>query len=452
MAYVFGISGSSCSGKSRLAEDFCEHLVGWSQYKQSPHENPNKTWTYKLPYSLTVALIGNDSFFRGKTHLSPDHSESTKHEAILEKVRKAKAYPNVDVVVFEGFRGFVENLLVKEFDMMIWLKVDRDVALQRRLKRGKRSGASPGYREKCFDETVVPLHEQYAKDVQQRYANRMHCVYLRDDMSLLQQVNRILRCNPTRPQRGAARPVPWTFAQFGEIMDMAPTDRMKAVQEYDAQKQAVAEQYARFLSDYGAAHCRPQQMSDTDAKASRIFQQVLAFDRGPSVGPRDLDDCTEKLLDIVTEFGVYDGFEWKQVMEVVWEYFQRTTDLDKMEGKLRIALHADNDGVTMRMVKGCLGSDTEADAIVDPDDHHKEQWRGHGSHHQHTEAVATSCHMSPSCLLRDTMQIQIVTIGVVIMAMTMMAIGRLCDGGCGLPYCAPASSKCHSGMVGWKWK
>lgn len=166
-----GICGASGSGKSTLAENLRDKI------------------------DQRVVLLAQDSYYRDHSHLpfeqrervNYDEPHAFDHDALYEDIqalregkaitRKKYDYANhcradasdliepADVVLLEGIHTFFDPRLRELMDMRIFIRVDADVCLLRRVQRDIiERGRTIDSIARQYAETVKPMYEQYIKN------------------------------------------------------------------------------------------------------------------------------------------------------------------------------------------------------------------------------------------------------------------------------------------------
>lgn len=166
-----GICGASGSGKSTLAENLRDKI------------------------DQRVVLLAQDSYYRDHSHLpfeqrervNYDEPSAFDHDALYQDIlalregkpitRKRYDYSNhcradldemiqpQDVVLLEGIHTFYDKRLRDLMDMRIFIRVDADVCLLRRVQRDiVERGRTIDSIARQYAETVKPMYEQYIKN------------------------------------------------------------------------------------------------------------------------------------------------------------------------------------------------------------------------------------------------------------------------------------------------
>lgn len=165
---LIGICGGSGSGKSTLAKAIKENL------------------------NCTSVIIGQDCYYRDhkelpfeeRVHINYDEPDVFDHDELLADVmtlsagkpitRKGYDYANhmradtdeiieaPDVLIFEGIHAFRDKRLCDMMSLKVYMHVDKDICLLRRIKRDIRArGRSIENIAEQYLSTVKPMYEEY---------------------------------------------------------------------------------------------------------------------------------------------------------------------------------------------------------------------------------------------------------------------------------------------------
>ncbi len=168
---IIGICGASGSGKSTLARELAKRLEGRCVYiKQDSY--------YKDHPDMT---------FEERERINYDEPEAFEHGALLDDLRAlrlgrsitAKSYDYTqhrrcdsgeqiepaDVVLVEGIHVFYDQGVRDMLDFKIFIQVDPDVCLLRRVKRDIRDrGRSVESIYRQYLDSVKPMFEKYIRN------------------------------------------------------------------------------------------------------------------------------------------------------------------------------------------------------------------------------------------------------------------------------------------------
>lgn len=168
---IIGICGASGSGKSTLAKELAQRLEGRCVYlKQDSYYKDHP-----------------DMSFEEREHINYDEPQAFEHSALLEDLRAlrdgqtitAKEYDYTqhrrcdsdelihpaDVVLIEGIHVFYDPAVCEMLDFKIFIQVDPDVCLLRRVKRDIRDrGRSVESVYRQYLDTVKPMYEKYIRN------------------------------------------------------------------------------------------------------------------------------------------------------------------------------------------------------------------------------------------------------------------------------------------------
>ena len=168
--FFIGICGASCSGKSTLAKllserlgERCIHLRQDNYYiDQSPlpfeerckvnYDDPDIFEHDALLADVTALKEG-----RSITSKGYDHAEHRRADP-GEEIKPA------DVVIVEGIHAFFDPRLREMMDMKVYIQVDSDVCLLRRIKRDIRDrGRDVPSITAQYLATVKPMLDKYIR-------------------------------------------------------------------------------------------------------------------------------------------------------------------------------------------------------------------------------------------------------------------------------------------------
>lgn len=168
---IIGICGASGSGKSTLAEELANRILGNCVYLKQDSYYRNHP----------------DMSFEERELINYDEPEAFEHTELLEdltalragKAISAKEYDYVnhcrcdsdewiepaDVVLVEGIHMFYDPAIREMLDFKIYIQVDPDVCLLRRVTRDiQERGRSVESISRQYLETVKPMYEKHIRN------------------------------------------------------------------------------------------------------------------------------------------------------------------------------------------------------------------------------------------------------------------------------------------------
>ena len=168
---IIGICGASGSGKSTLARELCNRLEGHCVYlKQDSYykDHPNMSFeereriNYDEPDAFEhSALLADLSELRSGHAITAKNYDYTQHRRCDSEERIEPA----DVVLVEGIHVFYDAAVRDMLDFKIFIQVDPDVCLLRRVKRDIRDrGRSIESIYRQYLESVKPMFEHYIRN------------------------------------------------------------------------------------------------------------------------------------------------------------------------------------------------------------------------------------------------------------------------------------------------
>jgi uridine kinase len=132
--YIIGIAGGTCSGKSTVTEKLCANLGG------STIQVFNMDKYFMNPAPTTIAPI------TGIEYVEHNHPSSIKLDELYADFEKA-IEDKPDFIIIEGLFAFYLERLRKTMDLKIWVDLESDERLVRRIRRHTARGQD-------FDEVV----------------------------------------------------------------------------------------------------------------------------------------------------------------------------------------------------------------------------------------------------------------------------------------------------------
>lgn len=166
--YVIGICGGTCSGKTTLAKNLHDELNGLSiylsqdsYYKDQSHKSSEeiKLHNFDHPESLDLDLLHNH-ILQLKKHNeihAPNYCFKT-HSRLAE----VHVIQPANVVIVEGILIFSHKGLRDLFDLRVFVDVEADVRLIRRINRDcLERGRSINSITEQYLKSVKPMHEKF---------------------------------------------------------------------------------------------------------------------------------------------------------------------------------------------------------------------------------------------------------------------------------------------------
>lgn len=165
---VIGICGASGSGKSTLARELeaklnkrCIYLKQDSYYKdhsELPFEERERI-NYDEPQAFEHDALRNDLYaLRNGQPITAKGYDYTEHR----RADTNEIIEPADIVLIEGIHVFYDEAVRDLLDFKIYIQVDPDVCLLRRVKRDIRDrGRSIDGIYRQYLETVKPMYDQY---------------------------------------------------------------------------------------------------------------------------------------------------------------------------------------------------------------------------------------------------------------------------------------------------
>lgn len=165
---VIGICGASGSGKSTLARELeekinkrCISLKQDSYYKDHSYLSfeERERINYDEPQAFEHDVLRNDLYaLRNGQAITAKNYDYTEHK----RADTNEIIEPADVVLIEGIHVFYDEAVRDLLDFKIYIQVDPDVCLLRRVKRDIRDrGRSIDGIYRQYLETVKPMYDKY---------------------------------------------------------------------------------------------------------------------------------------------------------------------------------------------------------------------------------------------------------------------------------------------------
>lgn len=167
---IIGICGASGSGKSTLAKELeaklnkrCVYLKQDSYYKDHPDMSfeDRERINYDEPQAFEHDVLREDLYaLRNGQAITAKNYDYSLHR----RADKDETIEPADVVLIEGIHVFYDEAVRDLLDFKIYIQVDPDVCLLRRVKRDIRDrGRSIDGIYRQYLDTVKPMYEKYIR-------------------------------------------------------------------------------------------------------------------------------------------------------------------------------------------------------------------------------------------------------------------------------------------------
>ncbi len=174
MAFVVGIAGGSCSGKTTLAQALIEHFMAEER--------------------VSAALLMQDSYYAELTDMTKaerdqvnfDHPSALDfdlmrdHLALLktgnsidcpvydfaqhQRCEQTETIDAADIVIVEGTLVLEQTTLHPLFDLSVFVHAEEALRLERRIQRDvKYRGRTDAFARAQFNATVAPMHNAFVE-------------------------------------------------------------------------------------------------------------------------------------------------------------------------------------------------------------------------------------------------------------------------------------------------
>lgn len=168
---IIGICGASGSGKSTLAEELCSRIEGKCVYlKQDSYYRDHPEISFEERERINYDEPGafeHDVLLNDLRMLRSGHSITAKNYdyTLHRRCDSSETIQPADVVLIEGIHIFYDETVREMMDFKIYVQVDPDICLLRRVTRDIRDrGRSIDGIHRQYLETVKPMYEKYIRN------------------------------------------------------------------------------------------------------------------------------------------------------------------------------------------------------------------------------------------------------------------------------------------------
>ena len=172
--YIVGICGGTCSGKTTLSKRLHKEFEGSSiylsqdsYYKDQSHKSVDeiKKHNFDHPESLDLELLHDHlmQLKRNKEIESPGYCFKTH-----ARLNEVQIIQPAKIVIVEGILIFSKIELMNLFDLRVFVDVDADIRLIRRIKRDcLERGRNIDSVTEQYLKSVKPMHDQFVESYKQ---------------------------------------------------------------------------------------------------------------------------------------------------------------------------------------------------------------------------------------------------------------------------------------------
>ncbi|MEO0576541.1 MAG: uridine kinase [Pseudomonadota bacterium] len=166
---IIGVSGGSCSGKTRLGNalartlgaDTCAVMLQDDYYHSQPDaQRDNLKFNFDHPQAIDFELLAQDlaKLKRGEIVHSP-HYDFASHTRIAGREKPIAPKP---IVLLDGILILTDPGVREVIDYAVYIRCPRDQRLARRLRRDvAERGRAPDNVVAQFDSQVEPMHQRF---------------------------------------------------------------------------------------------------------------------------------------------------------------------------------------------------------------------------------------------------------------------------------------------------
>lgn len=168
---IIGICGASGSGKSTLAEELCQRIEGRCVYlKQDSYYKDHSDMSFEARERINYDepdAFEHDELFNDLHALRMGRSIVAKNYDYTQHRRcdSNELVQPADVILIEGIHVFYDEAVREMMDFKIYVQVDPDICLLRRVTRDIRDrGRSIDGIHRQYLDSVKPMYEKYIRN------------------------------------------------------------------------------------------------------------------------------------------------------------------------------------------------------------------------------------------------------------------------------------------------
>ena len=163
---IIAIAGGTGSGKSTLAQQVATYFktsynlnvasISMDNYYKNIHETPFDNYDHPDAFDLQTLYSDLQNFQKNREVSIRSYDYNTKEKKIIGVIK------DVDILIIEGLYAFYHQTSQPFSHYKVYLDVDQDKRVQRRLKRDLHErNISHEENLEMFDDFVHEMHERY---------------------------------------------------------------------------------------------------------------------------------------------------------------------------------------------------------------------------------------------------------------------------------------------------
>ncbi|CAE7654870.1 UCK2 [Symbiodinium sp. CCMP2592] len=129
---IIGISGPTKAGKTTLASGIARKICG-SDRKLPPQFGRDRVERFLGGRGSCISVVGQDSYFKGGER-NWELPEAIDHSWVLQTLRDERSDRLSDLIIFEGFKAYWDEEVVRELDLILWIRVNEETSKKRRMR------------------------------------------------------------------------------------------------------------------------------------------------------------------------------------------------------------------------------------------------------------------------------------------------------------------------------
>ena len=80
-----------------------------------------------------MSVVGQDSYFKGGER-NWELPDAIDHSSVLRTLRDERSEQISNLIIFEGFKAYYDEDIVRELDVLLWIRVNEETSRKRRMR------------------------------------------------------------------------------------------------------------------------------------------------------------------------------------------------------------------------------------------------------------------------------------------------------------------------------
>ncbi|CAE7534089.1 UCK2 [Symbiodinium necroappetens] len=129
---IIGISGPTKAGKTTLASGIAREICGTDK-KLPPRFGRDRVERFLGGRGSCISVVGQDSYFKGGER-NWELPDAIDHSWVLQTLRDERSDRLSELIIFEGFKAYWDEEVVRELDLILWIRVNEETSKKRRMR------------------------------------------------------------------------------------------------------------------------------------------------------------------------------------------------------------------------------------------------------------------------------------------------------------------------------